>query len=120
MIKTVADLKKELHKAGIKTYMKKATGKSYVKRTDVKKVLASPTGDQFDEAIEILENDSELKDLINQMKHNSNKYFDTYYKLSDEEVKKGEDIEKGLGDKYDARAKELGLEKSQNGMWYKS
>ena len=39
-IKNVADLKRELHKNGIKTYKNKATGKSCVKRSSVKKILA--------------------------------------------------------------------------------
>ena len=211
MIKTQADLKKELHKAGIKTYRNKNDGKSYVGRKEVLQFLAessenkrekgtllwfdmssmdgrvqvgnenysislpefghnadkyknlmkkfkeddeiiveldpalvedygmaripldqgkatgaqrvlaaNPTGQQFDEAYEMLESDSEIKNLIAKMKSNSAKYFDTYNKLSDDEVRKGEEIEKELGEKYDARAKELGLERAQNGMWYKA
>jgi len=38
-VKTIAQLKKELHKAGIKTYTNK-TKASYVKKEDVKKILA--------------------------------------------------------------------------------
>jgi hypothetical protein len=37
-IKTVADLKKELHKSGIKTYKNTRTKASYVKRSDLKQV----------------------------------------------------------------------------------
>jgi len=39
-IKTKAQLKSELHKLGIKTYRNKKTNASYVKRGDVKKILA--------------------------------------------------------------------------------
>lgn len=39
-IKTVADLKRQLHKAGIKTYRNKKTKASFVKRSDVAKILA--------------------------------------------------------------------------------
>jgi len=40
-IKTVADLKRELHKMGIKTYRNKKTQASYVKKEDVEKILAA-------------------------------------------------------------------------------
>jgi len=53
-IKTVADLKKQLHKAGIKTYRNKKTKASYVKMSDVKKVLAD-----FDDDDEPTEPDEE-------------------------------------------------------------
>ena len=46
-IKTTADLKKELNKLGVKTYRHKATGKSYVKRSDVKKIIAEKVSDEM-------------------------------------------------------------------------
>jgi len=42
MAVTKATLKKELHKLGIKTYKNTKTQASYVKKTDVLKILAAP------------------------------------------------------------------------------
>lgn len=39
-MKTVGELKKELHRRGIKTYYNKKTKASYIKKADVKKVFA--------------------------------------------------------------------------------
>ena len=41
--KAKKELTAELHKLGIKTYRKKSTAETFVKRGDVKKVLASLT-----------------------------------------------------------------------------
>ena len=61
-IKTQADLKRELHKMGIKTYRNKKTQASYVKRSDVKKVLAGGTELKTNEPIKITYEDSSYGD----------------------------------------------------------
>lgn len=72
---------------------------------------------KFITAIKILDNDKIYADLMLQLTHNSNKYFNSFYKLPDSKVLEGKKIEVELGEKADNRAKELGLIKAPTGFW---
>lgn len=72
----------------------------------------------YEKAIVLMRNDRKHKDILIKLKNNSMKYFDSYYKRSDSDVRKGEEIEQSLNRKLEKREAELGLKRSKNGMMY--
>jgi hypothetical protein len=72
----------------------------------------------YDKAIVLMRNDRKHKDILIKLKNNSAKYFDSYYKRSDSDVRKGEELEQSLNRKLEKREAELGLKRAKNGMMY--
>ena len=78
--------------------------------------LAEAGMDGIEKAIKLMDKDAKYQAIINELKQNSMKYFDSFYKKSDDFVKQGEAIEKKLNAKLAKREKELGIIKLKNGF----